>query len=66
MKKRLVAVVVGCIALLAMVIPQMNLVADEAAQTVDIMFLHDTHSHLNTFSTVEGTETVSMGGFSRI
>ena len=66
MKKRLVAVVVGCIALLAMVIPQMNLVADEAAQTVDIMFLHDTHSHLNTFTTVEGTETVSMGGFSRI
>lgn len=66
MKKRLVAVVVGCIALLAMVIPQMNLVADEAAQTVDIMFLHDTHSHLNTFTTVEGIETVSMGGFSRI
>ncbi len=66
MKKRLVAFVVGCIALLAVVVPQMNLVADETAQTVDIMFLHDTHSHLNTFTTVEGTETVSMGGFSRI
>lgn len=66
MKKRLVALVVGCMALLAMVIPQMDMVADEAAQTVDIMFLHDTHSHLNTFTTVEGTETVSMGGFSRI
>lgn len=66
MKKRLVALVVGLMALAAMVVPQMNLVAEEAAQTVDIMFLHDTHSHLNTFTTVEGTETVSMGGFSRI
>ena len=66
MKKRFVALAVGLMALMAMVIPQMDLVADEAAQTVDIMFLHDTHSHLNTFDTVEGTETVSMGGFSRI
>ena len=66
MKKRLVALVIACMALLAMVAPQAAMVADEAAQTVDIMFLHDTHSHLNTFNTVEGTETVSMGGFSRI
>ena len=66
MKKRLAALVIACMALLAIVVPQMDLVADEAAQTVDIMFLHDTHSHLNTFNTVEGTETVSMGGFSRI
>ena len=32
----------------------------------DILFVHDTHSHLDTFTTVEGTESVSMGGFSRI
>lgn len=33
---------------------------------VDIMFLHDTHSHLNAFTTVEGDETKTVGGFSRI
>ena len=66
MKKKLAALGIGLMVLLAIVIPQINTVADEAAQTVDIMFLHDTHSHLNAFTTVEGTETVTMGGFSRI
>ncbi len=66
MKKKLAALGLGLMVLLAIVIPQINTVADEAAQTVDIMFLHDTHSHLNAFTTVEGTETVTMGGFSRI
>ena len=42
------------------------MMADENAKTVDIMFLHDTHSHLNEFTTVETTESVTMGGFARI
>ena len=33
---------------------------------VDIMFLHDTHSHLNSFNTVEDGETTVLGGFARI
>lgn len=66
MKKKLVALGLGLLVLLAVAIPQINTVADETAQTVDIMFLHDTHSHLNAFTTVEGTESVTMGGFSRI
>lgn len=60
----------GAMILLAMTVPQWNIKADEPAErvnlSVDIMFLHDTHSHLDTFTTVEGTESVSMGGFSRI
>ena len=66
MKKKLLALSIGLFMLLAVCMPQMNVFADEGANTVDIMFLHDTHSHLNAFTTVEGTESVTMGGFSRI
>lgn len=65
MKKKLIAISVGLFMLLAIFMPQMDVSADEM-QTVDIMFLHDTHSHLNAFMTVDGTESVTMGGFSRI
>lgn len=37
-----------------------------ADQRVDVMFLHDTHSHLNEFETVEDGESRLLGGFSRI
>ncbi len=66
MKKKLFALSLGLFMLLAIFVPQMNVSADEGVKTVDIMFLHDTHSHLNPFATVEGTETVTMGGFARI
>lgn len=33
---------------------------------VDIMFLHDTHSHLNSFLTTQNGETKLVGGFARI
>ncbi len=66
MKKKLVGLGLGLMVLFALAIPHMNTVADENTKTVDIMFLHDTHSHLNEFTTVEGTESVTMGGFSRI
>lgn len=42
------------------------LFAAEQTKTVDIMFLHDTHSHLNTFTTVTEQGTSEVGGFSRI
>ena len=35
-------------------------------KTVDVMFLHDTHSHLNEFNTVEDGEAQTLGGFARI
>lgn len=33
---------------------------------MDILFLHDTHSHLNSFLTVENGQDVVLGGFARI
>ncbi len=66
MKKKLAALSLGLLMLLAVAIPQMAVWADETQKTVDIMFLHDTHSHLNAFTTVENDKSVTMGGFSRI
>ena len=40
--------------------------ASNEAKKVDVQFLHDTHSHLNTFATVENGESQMMGGFARI
>ena len=33
---------------------------------MDVMFFHDTHSHLNEFSTVENGKSQMMGGFAKI
>ena len=35
-------------------------------KTVDVMFLHDIHSHLNEFATVEDGKSQIFGGFARI
>ncbi len=35
-------------------------------KTLDVMFLHDTHSHLNSFDTVENGENQTLGGFAKI
>lgn len=35
-------------------------------KSVDVMFLHDTHSHLNEFATVEEGKTQTLGGFAKI
>ena len=43
-----------------------NVSAAEEAKQVDIMFLHDTHSHLNEFTTVENGQSQIMGGFAKI
>ena len=40
--------------------------ASEKSNRVDIMFLHDTHSHLNEFTTVENGQSQTMGGFAKI
>lgn len=66
MKKKIVAFGLGLLMLLAIAVPQMNAWADESQKEIDIMFLHDTHSHLNAFTTVENDKSVTMGGFSRI
>ena len=44
----------------------MGIMAKEENKTLDVMFLHDTHSHLNEFVTVEDGTTQTLGGFSKI
>ena len=66
MKRKIAAFIFMLMMVAAIALPQMNAVAEPTENKVDIMFLHDTHSHLNAFTTVEGTESVTMGGFARI
>ena len=40
--------------------------ADETDKSVDVMFVHDTHSHLNPFATVEDGKTQILGGFAKL
>lgn len=35
-------------------------------KTVDVMFVHDTHSHLNEFTTIENGESQILGGFAKL
>ena len=53
-----IMVVAGCFAITGL--------ADSKEKEVDVMFLHDTHSHLNEFATVEDEKTQILGGFAKI
>ena len=67
-KKRILA---GLLAA-ALVVPlfagsaQTAAAAEAAGKTLDVVFTHDTHSHLNSFSTVIDGESTEVGGFARI
>ena len=68
MRKECTALVLAGVLLLAAVPCAWPVCAQEAAPgtAVDIVFTHDTHSHLNTFTTmVDGLET-ELGGFARM
>ena len=43
-----------------------GVLADEPGKSLDVLFVHDTHSHLNEFATVENGESQIMGGFAKI
>ena len=59
-----------CIAAVLLVSSVISPKADSPAETsgkqMDILFLHDTHSHLNSFLTVEKGKDVTLGGFAKI
>ncbi len=63
--KKLLAIIVTMVALITVTLP-FTAKAEEETKKVDLLFVHDVHSHLNTFSTVENGETVKMGGLSRV
>ena len=68
MRKECTALALADVLLLAAVPCAWPVCAQDAAPgtTVDIVFTHDTHSHLNTFTTVvDGLET-ELGGFARM
>lgn len=68
MRKECTALALAGVLLLAAVPCAWPVCAQESAPgtTVDIVFTHDTHSHLNTFTTmVDGLET-ELGGFARM
>lgn len=64
MKLRIAGVLLGMLLCLGLTCGYAE--AAEEKNTVDVMFLHDTHSHLNAFSTVEDGESQVMGGFAKI
>ena len=52
--------------LLAGIAATEKLQAENPVKEMDIMFTHDTHSHLNSFSTIYNGESTEIGGFARI
>lgn len=64
MKKKLMSIVL--LLVLSVGLFHSYVAADTQPQTVDVMFLHDTHSHLNEFATVEEGQSQIMGGFAKI
>lgn len=68
MKKYLTKLTAFCLAaiLLLPIMSVMPASAEPAGSQVDIFFLHDTHSHLNSFLTVEDGQDTTLGGFAKI
>lgn len=64
--KRLLMLLSAAAVILTCLSSGVYLRAEEDAKEIDIMFFHDTHSHLNSFYTVEDGEGVELGGFARI
>ncbi len=65
MKKKLLMMSI-LIAAFCAVIPCVFVGAEAEEKTVAVMFLHDTHSHLNEFATVEDGQSRVLGGFAKI
>ncbi len=65
MKK--IAVFVFTFLLVVLMIPKMVIKAEnETAKSLDVMFIHDLHSHMENFASVENGETVYLGGIPQI
>lgn len=63
MKKRVrVFALVMAVMLLLPMISQVPVQADAERKSIDVMFLHDLHSHLENFAVVEDGETLNLGG----
>lgn len=65
MKKRAFSLA-SIVVLMVLTLSVLVAVAENKNQQVDVMFLHDTHSHLNEFATVEDGKSQVLGGFAKI
>ncbi len=67
MKKRVrIFALVLAVMLFLPMLPQNKVSAETKSKSVDVMFLHDLHSHMENFASVENGETVYLGGIARI
>lgn len=66
MKGKKIWSIVGFLVLLLFVALPVSVRAQEEPKTFDLLFVHDVHSHLNTFTTRVNGENVQVGGLSRI
>ena len=65
MKKNFRKSFIAAVAVL-MIIFGLSASAQENVKSLDVLFVHDTHSHLTEFSTVEDGKSQVMGGFAKI
>ena len=61
MKKKMSILTLAVVLLLSM-FSQINVNAETKRKSLDVVFLHDLHSHLENFAVVENGETVHLGG----
>lgn len=73
MKKHLMKLAVICMIAALFMTPMSIIISsadspagDNGGKQVDILFTHDTHSHLNSFLTVQDEQSVTLGGFAHI
>ena len=67
-RKKISARLLAIMIIAALLLPLAWNVPVEAAEAkqIDVLFSHDTHSHLNSFSTIVDGEQKEVGGFARI
>ena len=65
LKKKLLAAVLTLAMALTVTIPSLSSAAEEP-KTLDVLFMHDMHSHLNPFTVMKDGEAVQVGGLSRM
>lgn len=66
MRKYLSKLIACCLAIVLFLPAVSAASAESSGRQVDILFLHDTHSHLNSFLTVENGQDTVLGGFAKI
>ena len=64
-RKKLLAAVLILVMAVTIIIPNF-VTAAENPKTLDVLFMHDMHSHLNPFTVMENGEAVQVGGLSRM